>query len=139
MRLETSDKMIPADIVERIIKKVLDMQEAEVSDLDRHQERIRMFVGVGFTKWVNEEDAEFNVLKKTTVSFEYKYGIETTKYGECHFDIYNDAQVYVRSCTYTVYTEGLWHPELIMKCHKESCILMDEEDRIASCERLWMH
>jgi outer membrane receptor for ferric coprogen and ferric-rhodotorulic acid len=129
--------MIPSDIVEHIIKKVQEMQKAEASDLDRHQERIKMFVGARFTKWINEQDNSgwFIVLKKTTISC----NIETIMYGKCHFDIYNDAQVYVSSYTETIYNDDFGDRELIMKCHKESSILMDEEDIIVSCERLWMH
>ena len=133
--------MIPAEIIERIIKKVQEMQEAEASESEsvRHRERIRMFLGVECSKWLNKyegEDGEFYVLKKTTVSYGYQYGKEVV--GECLFDVYDDEQVYVNCRKYTIYNEYP-HQDLSTKCHRESISIIEEEDIIVSCERLWMH
>ena len=127
--------MIPAEIVECIIKKVQEMQEAKASDLARDLDRIRMFVGAGFTKYINEGESTrlFYVLKKATVS----YGRDqdgTEVFGECHFDAYDDEQVYVTSSKYTIYNMDLYIKGIV-----ESSILNNEEDIIVSCERLWMH
>ena len=96
-----------------------------------------MFVGAKFTKWVNEKESPglFYVLKKTTMVGHGYDNINGEYWSvECDFDIYDDAHIYVSSCQIDIDFMDLY-----IKSNKESCILMEEEDIIVSCERLWMH